>query len=170
MDQSIENKKEIKDRAINFFNNNKTKIYVFIFIFFIALASFFFLKINNEKKNILAAEKYVEAGLYLASNKKDSAIKIYEEIILSDNNFYSILSLNSIIEKDLILDKNKILKYFDILDKTISKNDQRDLLTLKKALYLIKILDIDNGKKLLKKLLNDDTILKPIAEELLKLN
>lgn len=170
MDQSEENKTEIKDRVLNFFNDNKKKIYILIFIFLVVVASFFFLKINNEKKNIIVAEKYVEAGLYLASKKKDSAIKIYEEIILSENSFYSILSLNTIIEKDLILDKSKILKYFDILDKTISKKNQRDLLTLKKALYLIKISDIDDGKKLLKELGNNDTILKSITKELLKLN
>ena len=80
------------------------------------------------------------------------------------------MSLNTIIEKDLILDKSKILKYFDILDKTISKKNQRDLLTLKKALYLIKISDIDDGKKLLKELENNDTILNSITKELLKLN
>ena len=85
MDQSEENKTEIKDRIINFLNDNKVKIYIFIFILATVLGSFIFIKTNNEKKNVLVAEKYVKAGINLASNKNDIAKSLYEEIILSKN-------------------------------------------------------------------------------------
>ena len=63
----------------------------------------------DKKKNISLAEKYVQAEILLSSNKNEKAKKLYEEIILSKNKFYSILALNTVIEKDLIFDKKKLL-------------------------------------------------------------
>ena len=126
-----------------------------------------FLKYSSEKKNTLIAEKYVQAGIYLTKNENDSAKKIFEEIILSKNKFYSILALNTIIEKELIVNKKKILEYFNILEKSISSKDQADLIILKKGLYLIKNSDIREGENLLNKLINSKSSLKPIAQELL---
>ena len=169
MDKTEENKTEIKDKIINFFNNNKTKIYIFIFILVTSLVFFSFLKIDNEKKNTIVAEKYIEAGIYLGTNKKkDDAIKIYEEIILSGNKFYSILALNTVIEKNLILDKNKILEYFEILEESISMKNQKDLISLKKGIYLIKNSDIQLGNKILKKLIEENSSLKVLAQELVQ--
>ena len=169
MDKTEENKIEIKDKIINFFNNHKAKIYLFIFILVLSLVLLFFLKVNNEKKNIIAAEKYIEAGIYLETNKKkDDATKIYEEIILSGNKFYSILALNTVIEKNLILDKNKILEYFEILEESISTKNQKDLILLKKGIYLIKNSDIQRGNNILKKLIEENSSLKVLAQELVQ--
>ncbi len=168
MEQSVESKTEFKDKLINFYNSNKIKIFIIIILIIIFFTSFIFLKYKNEKENSQIAEKYVKAGIYLASNKENDARKIYEEIILSENKFYSILSLNTIIEKNLISDKDIIIKYFDILEKTISSQDQGDLIILKKALFLIKVSDIKNGNNLLKSLADKDTIIKPIVQDLLK--
>ena len=72
------------------------------------------------------------------SSKKDEAKKIYEEIILSKNEFYSILALNKLIEENLINDKKKILNYFKMIEKSLITNDYKELIIFKKALYLIK--------------------------------
>ena len=168
MDQSEENKTEIKDRIINFLNDNKVKIYIFIFILATVLGSFIFIKTNNEKKNVLVAEKYVKAGINLASNKNDIAKSLYEEIILSKNEFYAILALNTIIDKDLVIDQKKILEYFVVLERSVSTKESIDLIKLKKALYLIKILDIETGNELLKSLIDDNSNLKSIAKELIE--
>ena len=168
MDQSVENKTEIKIRLLNFYNSNKVKIYFILFVMILILISFSFIKYKNEKNNILVGEKYVEAGLNLSLNQTDKAKKIYEEIIYSENNFYSILALNAIIEKKLIKDKEKILEFFKIVEKSISLKSQKDLIALKKALYMIKAADIQNGNDLLKELIKNDSSLKPIAQEILK--
>lgn len=167
MEQSIENKTELKIKLLNFYNSNKVKIYFLIFIVILILISFTFIKYKNEKNNTIIAEKYIEAGLNLTSNQKDKAKKIYEEIIYSKNNFYSILALNSILEKNLISDNDKILEYFEILEKSSSLKSQKDLITLKKALYLIKENDIQNGNNLLKELIKNKSSLEPIAQEIL---
>ena len=46
----------------------------------------------NEKKNNLMSEKYIMAGLKINSGKKKEGANLLEEIILSKNKFYSILS------------------------------------------------------------------------------
>ena len=168
MEESIENKLQIKNRLINFYNNNKVKILTLIFIVILSLCFLTFLNYNKEKKNILIAEKYVEAGLYLASNKKEDAIKFYEEIILSKNKFYSILALNVILEKNLIKDYSKILKYFLILEESISDDAQEDLIIFKKALYMINGPDKQQGTKILNELFEKDSKLKFIIRDILK--
>ena len=168
MDQSLENKINFKNKLINFYNFNKNKIRTIIIIFFITLVTFVFLKQNSEKKKIVVAEKYIQAGIYLTSNNKIKATELYEDIILSKNNFYSSLALNKIIEKNLILDKDKIIDYFSVLQKSTSDKNKEDLILLKKALYLIKTSDIENGNDLLKTIIKNNSILKPIAQDILK--
>tara|TARA_B100000035_G_C20545930_1_gene356078 strand:+ start:62 stop:445 length:384 start_codon:yes stop_codon:yes gene_type:complete len=123
---------------------------------------------NNEKKNILVSEKYVQAGLYLKSNDKNNAKLLFEEIILSKNEIYSILALNTIIEKKLISNEKEVLNYFNIIEKSISDKEYKDLIKLKKALYLQKISDIKNSKILLRNLVEKNSSLKPLAQELLE--
>ncbi len=168
MEENTESKLDFKNRIIIFYNNNKFKIYFLFILIFALLLTITIVNINKEKQNILTAEKYVQAGLYLSSNKKDEASKILEEIILSKNNFYSILSLNIIIEKNLITDKNKILEYFNIIEKLSITNNAKDLIIYKKALYLIKISKKNEGIKLLKTLVKKKSNLKILAEEVLK--
>tara|TARA_B100000886_G_scaffold135357_1_gene91337 strand:- start:29303 stop:29815 length:513 start_codon:yes stop_codon:yes gene_type:complete len=168
MEQNAENKADFKNRSINFYILHKIKILTLAIILIIFFTFMIFLNYKNEKDNELVAENYIKAGIYLASNKKKDAIKIYDNIILGKNDFYSILSLNTIIEKNLISDQKTIIKYFEILEEKISNREQENLILLKKALYLIKIENVQNGNKLLKSLAERDTILKTVVQDLLK--
>jgi len=167
MEQNVDNKIEFKSKLNNFYNNNKIKIYAFFFIITILVISIIFIKINNEKKNALIAQKYIEAGLYLSSDQKEKSKNIYEEIILSKNKFYSILALYSIIEKDLITDQKKILNYFEIIEKIKKEDEQVDIINFKKALYLIKSGNKDKGQLILKKLIENESKIKALAEEII---
>lgn len=168
MEQNIETKLDLKDKFINFYNSNKLKILIFSIILSIALIMVMSFKYFNKKQNIMIGEKYIKAGLYLSSNKKENAKEIYEEIILSKNKFYSILALNLILEKNLISDQKKILEYFDILKKLDYSEEKYNLISLKKALYLFKISNFEEGNKLLKDLIEKDSNFKSIAEEVIK--
>ena len=167
MEQNIDNKLEFKDRIFSFYKKNKLKIYLFIIILIIIFISVFFIKINEEKRNSLISEKYIQAGLYLASDKNEQAKNLYEEIILSKNKFYSILSLNTILEKELVSDKNKILNFFKIVEKVNISQNQKDLIIFKKALFLIKTGSIQAGKTILQNLIEKDSELKFLAEEII---
>jgi|TARA_B110000285_G_C14758691_1_gene438581 hypothetical protein len=167
MEQNLNNKKDFKNKIIFLYKNNKLKIYSLVTILLIVLFSMTILKIINEKTNNLMSEKFVKAGLYLSSNNREKSKDLYEEIILSKNKFYSILALNTILEKDLVTDKNKIFQYFKIVEELNKPQEQTDLVIFKKALYLIKISNIKEGNELLKKLIDENSKLKLLAEEIL---
>ena len=167
MENNIENKIELKDKINSFFKEHKVKIILLICIFFIFLIIIFALKINFEKKNKLISEKYITAGLYVASNEIEKSKQIFEEIILSKNKFYSILALNTILEKNLVTDKKKMLDYFEIVENVIENEEQLELLMFKKALYLIKNLEIEEGNKLINTLIKKNSKYNSLFEELL---
>ena len=75
--------------------------------------------------------------------------------------------MNTILEKELVLDKEKVLNYFKIIENTVSNKESRELTNLKKALYLIKVSDDKNGENLLKSLIENNSSFKSIAEEIL---
>ena len=167
MENNIDKKIEFKDRLIPLFNNNKLLVYAIITILVIIIFSTTFYILNDKKKNNVIAEKYIQAGLYLSSNKNEQSKKLYEEIILSENKFYSILALNIILEKNLISDKNKVLDYFQLIETTNKSKEHKDLIVFKKALYLIKTEDVKKGNKLLKNLIDNNSKLKFLAEEVI---
>ena len=167
MQQNQDNNIEVKNRIIDFLVKNKKLIISFLIIAIVIISSLIFIKIKNDKKNELISEKYIEAGIYLSNKEINKSIKIYDEIILSKNKFYSILALNALIEKNLIKDKDKILNYFEIVEDLKLDKDRRDLLLFKKALYLKKYSSSEESEKLLRKLIDTDTKLKEIVEEIL---
>ena len=75
--------------------------------------------------------------------------------------------MNAILEKNLITDQSKIIEYFNFLEKRVSSKDNIDLIKFKKALYLIKNSDKENGKNLLEDLINRNSSLKNLAEEII---
>ena len=167
MDHKIDNTIGFKNRLVSYYKSHRLKINSLLLIFLIIFISIYFFILDAKKKNILISEKYVQAGLYLADKKEKNAKDLYVEIILSENKFYSILALNTIIENKLVDEDEKIIKYFKIVENLKLSNDQKDLLTFKKALYLIKISKIDEGNQLLNNLIEKNSKLKFLAEEIL---
>ena len=73
------------------------------------------------------------------------------------------MSLNTILEKKLVLDREKILNYFKLIENVASNDESRELINLKKALYLIKESDNKNGDNLLQNLIESNSTFKSIA-------
>tara|TARA_B100000900_G_scaffold324063_1_gene283673 strand:+ start:429 stop:938 length:510 start_codon:yes stop_codon:yes gene_type:complete len=168
MELDVKDKIQTKDRIINFLNNNKLKIIIFVSSLLILLIIVIILEINKQKKNDLIAESYIQARLLLNSGKKEDSLVHYKKIIESKHKFYSILALNTIIEKNLIQDHTKIIEYFDLVEKKLNDDEQGDLLKFKKALYLIKKNKNQESKKLLEELIDKNSNLKELSEEVLK--
>ena len=127
-----------------------------------------FIKENKRSQNEIVSEKFIQAGIYLSSNKKEKSTDIYEEIILSKNKFYSLLALNEIIDNELKTNEKEIVKLFEVIEDIKVKNEQKNLIKLKKALYLIKISKDEEGKKLLNEIISDSSMWKDTAAEILK--
>ncbi len=167
MEQNVENKTEAKDRLQNLFIQNRKKIFIILVCIIITIISLIFHQNYEKKQNILAAEKYVRAQIQLSLNKND-AKNLFEEIILSKNKFYSILALNTIIEKKLFDDPVKILNFFEIVEDINYSEEKKDLVIFKKALYLLKISKTKEGNDLLNNLIKKDSRIKILAEEIIE--
>ena len=167
MEENIEKKQELKSRFKYFFDKNKFKFFILISLIVIAIFALSLFQINVKKKNSLIAEKYIQAGIFLANKKNADATIIFEEIIESKNKFYSILSLNTILEKKLLTDKKKILLLFKKIEKIKTTQEQRDLIKFKKALFLINNSEFEEGKKLLQEIVDTQSGLKFLAKEII---
>lgn len=167
MSESLEKKLDLKDRIITYLKGNKRKILLFIVCVLLTIFSIISFNVYKLNKNELISEKFIQAKLLLQNENKNEANKILEEIIFSKNKFYSILALNTILERNLIEDKIKIIEYFELLEKMNIEEEQRDLIVLKKALYLIKYSDKEKGYKILKEISNSDSPIKFLAKEIL---
>ena len=167
MDENLDKKTDNVNRFINIYQKHKIKIYFLITALLTISFSYIFFNIFQENKNNLVSEKYIEAGLYLAKDDKLKSKRLFEEIINEKNKFYSLLSLNTLIEKNLEKDVEKILRYFEIIETMNNSSEQKDLITLKKGLYLINNLKQKEGYQLLKNLVEKNSVLKSLALEIL---
>lgn len=167
MNENLNINKNFLEKIKLFFKKNKFKIVLLTSIVFITFVSIAYFNTNIKKKNILMSEKYIRAGLLLSKNQNEDAKNIYEEIIMSNNKFYSLLALNAILEKNLITEKKMILRYFEILEEKNIGDENLDLIIFKKALFLIKNSEKQKGDILLKKLIEKDSKLKKIAQEVI---
>ena len=167
MEQNIDSKIDFKSRVINFFKENKIKTQLFFLTILISLILIILLQAYYEKKNNQISELFINAGIFYTQDEKDRSKKIYEDILKSNNSFYSTLALNNIIEKDLENNDEKILEYFDIIDKLQKNKEQKDLLKFKKALFLLKKLKTKEAKIILNELIESDSKIKNLAEDIL---
>ena len=167
MEQNTDSKIDFKSRVISFYKENKIKTQLFFLAILISLILITLLQAYHEKKNNQVSELFINAGIFYTQDEKDRSKKIYEEILKSNNSFYSTLALNNIIEKDLEKNDDKILEYFDIIDKLQKNKEQKDILKFKKALFLLKKLKIKEAKIILNELIESDSKIKNLAEDIL---
>ena len=168
MENEIDYKLNLTEKIITVLKKKK-KLLIFILsilIIILVALSFYNFYQNNVNKKI--SEKYIKAGIYLSSKNNEKAKSTYTEIVASKNNFYSILALNSIIENDLENNSNEVLKLFKIVENTNINFEQKNLVKLKKALYLKKISKEEEGNMLLDEIIADNSIWKETAIEIPK--
>ena len=168
MEDNINKENYLKEKFIFFIKKNKRKIIYFFIAFLIILGVIFFLNLNKKKQQILISEKYIQSGIFLSQKEVNKAKFLLEEIILSKDKFYSLLALNTILEKKLVTDKDKVLGYFLLIENLNLSDEQIDILKLKKALYLINENEVEEGEKLIKNLIENNSTLKEIAEDIIK--
>ena len=166
----MENEEKIDffERVENFVKKNKNILLTILTLTIFIVIGVNYLNYYQKSKNEKISEKFVQAGIYLSLDKKEESKNIYEEIIISKNKFYSLLALNNIIDNNLEKNNEEVLKFFDIVENTKIDKEQKNLVKLKKALYLIKISKDIEGKKLLNEIISDNSIWKETASEISK--
>ena len=168
MEQNLDKKTDIKNKFLVFYNNHRLKFSFLILSTLFFFVILIFLQEKQKKSNILISNKYAQAIIFLSSGQKAKAKDYFEEIIFSKNKFYSLLSLNIILDKELIKEDNKIEKYFNLIFNLDLSQNQKDLLLFKKSLYLINKGDTKGAKDLLKESTIENSKLKSFAEDLIK--
>tara|TARA_B100000965_G_scaffold403416_1_gene431431 strand:- start:408 stop:911 length:504 start_codon:yes stop_codon:yes gene_type:complete len=167
----MENETKINssEKITNFVQKNKNIIVINFILIISVLVGISYFNYYQKSKNEKISEKFVQAGIYLSLNKQEESKKIYKQVISSKNKFYSILALNNILDNDLEQNNEEVLKLFDIVENIKIEKEQKNLIKLKKALYLIKISRDNEGKKLLDEIISDNSIWKEAASEISKL-
>ncbi len=168
MENNITDKPDLVEKITNTVKKKKKLLLLIIFIIIAILLGIFFFNYYQDNQNEKISEKYIKAGIYLSSEDREKSKIIYKEIILSKNKFYSILALNNIIENDLEQNSEEILKLFNIIENAKNEKERKNLIKLKKALYLIKISRSKEGNELLQEIISQKSIWGNIALELSK--
>ena len=126
-----------QNSLLNFLKAN-IKIFLYIFgILILIIAAIIWFTNNNKTKQTKISDNFINAQILIEKGKKNEAEKILSNIVLEKNSPYSSLSLFLIIENKLIDNKETIINYFDeVINNNSFKEEDLNLLRLKKAIYI----------------------------------
>ena len=126
-----------QNTLLNFLKAN-IKIFLYIFgLLILIIAAIILLYSSNKKKENKISDSFINAQILIEKGKKNEAEKILSNIVLEKNSPYSSLSLFLIIENKLIDNKEIIINYFDeVINNNSFKEEDLNLLRLKKAIYI----------------------------------
>ena len=126
-----------QNKLLNFLKAN-IKIFLSIFgILILIISAIIWLTSSNKIKETKISNSFINAQILIEKGKKNEAEKILSNIVLEKNSPYSSLSLFLIIENKLIDNKEIIINYFDeVINNNSFKEEDLNLLRLKKAIYI----------------------------------
>ena len=126
-----------QNTLLNFLKAN-IKIFLYIFgILILIISAIIWLTSSNKIKKTKISDSFINAQILIEKGKKNEAEEILSSIVLEKNSPYSSLSLFLIIENKLIDNKETIINYFDeVINNNSFKEEDLNLLRLKKAIYI----------------------------------
>ena len=156
------------EKIKNFLVNNKSKILTIIISIVVLLLLFFGYGEYKKRDKISVSDEF--NSLTIGYNKENNS-KILTgliNVIKEKNPTYSPLALYFIIDNGLTDDKDQINEYFDILiEDTSLENEIKNLVIYKKGLYNADIVDEAGILKILKPIINSESVWKSHALYLL---
>ena len=153
-----------KSKIKKFYESNKILIFLTILIIIIAIAFVSFYSEFKEKKLTLLADNYIEAKVYLENGDKIIAKDILKTIIFANNSTYSALSLFLILNENLIVDREELLRLFNhVLENNKFEKEVQNLIIFKKALFQSNFVSELELLETAKPLINNETLWKPHA-------
>ncbi len=143
----------------NFILSNRKILISFILTLLILAVFLWWSDSASKKERYKNSEDFINAKVYLSQNNNQKSLKILKNIIDRKDKVYSPLSLFLIIDKDLETNKDNITKYFDqiISIKNLEKED-KNLIKLKKAIFISEKVDEADLISLLSPVLNSDSV------------
>ncbi len=152
------------EKIRNFFVNNKKPLLTILLVIVFVLVGYFTYVEYRENKRLEISDRYNSTvNEYTNSSKEKTKIALVDLIYKNDST-YSPLSLYFIIDNKLITEKTKINSLFDyIIQKTSLDKEIRNLIIYKKALYNADSSDENELLKILKPIINSESIWKSQA-------
>ena len=158
---AIIDSKTRNEKIKNFFLQKKKLFFVLFTLILVLLLSYFAFNEYIDKRKIKISEKYNSIIIEFSKKNKQITIDKLIDIIKEKDPTYSPLSLYFLIDNSLISDHTEVNKLFDIVIDEISLDREiKNLIIYKKALYNADISDEIQLLKILKPLINSDSIWK----------
>ena len=135
-DLSIINTNTRNEKIKNFFIQNQKKFIILNVLLVISLIVFFSFKEYSKREKVNISNLYYSTIIEFNENSSKQSADILESIVNKKDPTYSPLSLYFIIDNNLIKDQEKVNELFDeVINKTPLKNEIKNLIIYKKALY-----------------------------------
>tara|TARA_B100000282_G_C31595723_1_gene427762 strand:+ start:211 stop:786 length:576 start_codon:yes stop_codon:yes gene_type:complete len=168
MSEINENSLEGRNKFLEYIKKYKKYIISILILLLVTIISAIITNNLSVKKNEDISKLFNKANILIKQEKKKEALKIYEEIVLKKNKFYSPISLNAIIENNLIPEKS-IDEMFDELIKIRGlAKEEKNLIRLKKGIYLSGQNNENELLNSLSPLINENSIWKILAAKTLR--
>ena len=145
----------------NLILSNKKKLLLLAGVIFLSLIYFWWADNTKKKDRYKNSEDFISAKIFLSKNEKEKSLEILKNIISTNDEVYSPLSLFVIIDRNLEENRENVLKYFDqIISINSLEKEDLNLLKLKKAIYISDIADEKDLLEMLNPILNSDSVWK----------
>jgi len=165
---SIINSNTRNEKIKNFFINNKKFIFIILSSFFLIAITYFGYKEMQDRNVKTLAEKYNNILTNFEYSNKENFKKQLIEIIDEKDSTYSPLALYFIIDNEMEESKEEINRFFDILINKVDLNDEiKNLIIYKKGLFNADFESENNLLKILRPVINSDSVWKSHALYLL---
>ena len=147
----------------NFFSNNLRKIIVVLILILLFIFSYFGYQEYKKLQKKEIAKQYNQITLKNITTENIGEIQKLVEIIKKRDPVYSTLSLNFIIENNLVDDNNDVNSFFDIVIESQKDKEIKNLIIYKKALYNSEIASENELLEILNPLLKSESVWKSHA-------
>ena len=152
------------EKIRNFFVNNKKPLLTILLVIVFVLVGYFTYVEYRENKKLEISDQYNSVVNEYSNSSKEKTKVALVDLIYKNDSTYSPLSLYFIIDNKLITEKTKINSLFDyIIQKTSLDKEIRNLIIYKKALYNADSSDENELLKILKPIINSESIWKSQA-------
>ena len=152
------------EKIKKFFINYKKLLISILVLVITLLISYFIFEEFNEKKKLKISDQYNQIVTEYSKDNKQITSNALVELVNKKDPTYSPLSLYFIIDNQLITEKSKVNKLFDVVIEDVSlQKEIKNLIIYKKALYNADDIGENELLKILKPIINSESVWKSHA-------
>ena len=152
------------EKIKKFFINYKKLLISILALVFTLLISYFIFEEFNEKKKLKISDQYNQIVTEYSKDNKQITSNALVELVNKKDPTYSPLSLYFIIDNQLITEKSKVNKLFDVvIEDVFLQKEINNLIIYKKALYNADDIGENELLKILKPIINSESVWKSHA-------